>query len=68
MVLDLIGNWLGTGLGCFGTKGLGTRLDNNLDQHWSMLTFLDFGLENALNAKITVNWLKMQFLGQNQSK
>ena len=27
MVLDLIGTWLGLGLGGFGTKGLGTGLD-----------------------------------------
>ena len=27
-VLDLIGTWLGLGLGVFGTKGLGTGLDN----------------------------------------
>ena len=29
LVLDLIGTWLGLGLGGFGTKGLGTGLDNN---------------------------------------
>ena len=28
LVLDLIGTWLGLGLGVFGTKGLGTGLDN----------------------------------------
>ena len=28
MVLDLIGTWLELGLGGFGTKGLGTGLDN----------------------------------------
>ena len=28
MVLDLIGTWLRLGLGGFGTKGLGTGLDN----------------------------------------
>ena len=28
MVLDLIGTWLGLGLGGLGTKGLGTGLDN----------------------------------------
>ena len=28
MVLDLIRTWLGLGLGGFGTKGLGTGLDN----------------------------------------
>ena len=28
MVLDFIGTWLGLGLGGFGTKGLGTGLDN----------------------------------------
>ena len=30
LVLDLIGTWLGLGLWGFGTKGLGTGLDNNL--------------------------------------
>ena len=30
LVLDLIGTWLGLGLGGFGTKGLGTGLDNKL--------------------------------------
>ena len=29
LVLDLIGTWLGLGLGGFGTKGLGTGLDNS---------------------------------------
>ena len=29
MVLDLIGTWLGLGLGGFGTKVLGTGLDNS---------------------------------------
>ena len=29
LVLDLIGTWLGLGLGGFGTKGLGTGLDKN---------------------------------------
>ena len=29
-VLKLIGSWLGLGLGGFGTKGLGTGLDNIL--------------------------------------
>ena len=28
LVLDLIGTWLGSGLGGFGTKDLGTGLDN----------------------------------------
>ena len=28
LVLDLIGTWMGLGLGGFGTKGLGTGLDN----------------------------------------
>ena len=28
MVLDLVGTWLGLGLGGVGTKGLGTGLDN----------------------------------------
>ena len=27
--MDLIGTWLGLGLGVFGTKGLGTGLDNS---------------------------------------
>ena len=27
---DLIGTWLGLGLGGFGTKGFGTGLDNNI--------------------------------------
>ena len=31
LVLDLIGTWLGLGLGGFGTKGLGTGLDNKCD-------------------------------------
>ena len=31
LVLDLIGTWLGLGLGGLGTKGLGTGLDKNMD-------------------------------------
>ena len=30
MVLDLIGTWLGLGLGGFGTNSLGTGLDKNV--------------------------------------
>ena len=33
MVLDLIGTWLGLGIGGFGTKGLGSGLDNILELH-----------------------------------
>ena len=30
LVLDLIGTWLGLGIMGFGTKGLGTGLDNSI--------------------------------------
>ena len=44
-VLDLIGTWLGLGLGGVGTKGLGTGLDNsshNLDIPFTWLTMNNF--------------------------
>ena len=35
-VLDLIGTWLGLGLAGFGTKGLGTGLDNKYTLYYSV--------------------------------
>ena len=50
MVLDLIGTWLGLGLGGFGTKGLGTGLDN-----YFPLPVFQVGFEIAMDNQMQID-------------
>ena len=51
-VLEVIGAWLGLGLGGFGTKGFGTGLDNKTSYFCCCFFDSDIRLENMSCAKI----------------